>query len=100
MVEPSLANASTSSPGWKAPVIETFADASVALSTSDSVSAPSTAAAICSLAAVTPAEVATVGAAWTRKWPGVVSKILDGDQLPGLFIAARTWPAEPAIGPT
>ena len=55
IVEPSLTNASTSSPDWKLPVIATVAEASAALSGSLTPNPASIAIAICSNAAVVPA---------------------------------------------
>jgi hypothetical protein len=56
-----LTNVSTSWPVTKPVVIDTVADASVALSTSLTVTPASTATATCSLAAVGPPEAVTTG---------------------------------------
>jgi hypothetical protein len=61
IAEPSFVKANRSWPPWNPLVMETVAEASVALSASAMVSAGSTGSATCSLAAVVPPDVVTVG---------------------------------------
>src|SRR5690606_38863191 len=69
MVEPSLANASTSSPAWKPPVIPTVADTTVAPVTDTPLSTTTGVEAVLSPAMneVEPAAVVTDGAPWSTR---------------------------------